>query len=200
MSKAAQFKTRNDVLIHFALEQKAQRGISEQKFTDRLVEEYCRRVPDGYRKAPLLAVPVDGAVDEFFAAQKSNLKAVQRYLRKEVRIPLEVEEAWAASLDEPFRSQCVFDLCARHNVLPVLLHGETDIQRLSELMHEEAEAIQAMAPIMADGKISQSDAEYAPEAIRRLQHLMSSCAGLIRKLEDECHLRADTLETVSGVR
>lgn len=175
--------TRSAVLVMYAQLQAAETGISLQKFADALAERYADMVPEGSRRAPLKVAPTHGNADDYYRVVAANFKAVQRYLDGTVPIPTDVEEAWVAALTERYRDGCIFDLCARYNVLPVRIHGETEVTALAGLMRDEAAVIEAMAPIMADGVIDAADLPLVDSATKAIKRLMADCAGFLRQLE-----------------
>lgn len=200
MSGAGQaMPTRQSVLVSHARQQMSETGLAIQKFTERLVDQYVSMVPESSRKAPLRTPLLSGDVDGYYKTQGNNTKAVQRYLDFTVSMPCELEEAWVSALDTPYRDRCIFDLCSRHNVLPVLITGEATIAALADFMRNEAAAIEAMAPIFCDGLINEKDREYAPDAIRELRRVASDCAGLIIRLESLLAERSESVEVIGKV-
>lgn len=199
MSKNERFLTRNDVLIYHLDAYLRERGISEARFADRLVETYFTAVPEGYRQVPLAMVPREGSADQFAKIQASNLRAFQRWRRRDVRIPLELEEAWVQALEEPFRGRCKFDLCARHGVLPVLLDvdADVDVERIAQFMESEADVIRALVPLLADGVINEADKAGAPEAQQKIARAIADLAGLARRIEVATGVKS-SLHLVAG--
>lgn len=182
MSDLGQVINRSDVLIGWVRRMLRASGASESDFAGRVADIYVCRVPESARTVSLKVPSAKASVDDFYKVKATNAKLVSRWIRGDVHLPADAEEAMVSAMDLPWRDGCVFDLCSRHHVLPVLLHEETDIERLADLMSEVAEAIQGMAPILADGVIDQADAPFAEEAIHRLKRLASACAGLISRI------------------
>lgn len=175
--------TRSGTVIAITQAYLHETGTAVQKFAEALAEAFVQAVPEGLRRAPLRLPDLHGDAEEYYKTLAANTKAVQRYLDGTVPIPVDLEEVWCQVLPRTYAERAVFDLCARLGVLPVLISGETDIHALAEIMRDEAAMIEAMAPILADGKIDENDREAAIEAIPRLQKAMASCAGLLHRLE-----------------
>lgn len=173
---------RSEVLILAALGMMDATGLAAHKFAERVAENYVRLVPEEKRKTALrVAAPNDS--EGYLKLLDSNYRMVKRWMAGEVIFPADVEEAWLESLDQPFRNACVFELCVRFGVLPVLINVDADVTRLAEFMRDEADAIMALAPIFADGGIDDQDRPYAKKAIQTLRRVASDCAGMIGQLE-----------------
>lgn len=183
LSLLGQAVTRSGVLIAITQAWLGETGTAIQKFAEALAESYQAAVPEPQRRAPIRMPYVHGDADEYYRTLAANTKAVQRYLDCTVPIPLDLEEVWCQVLPAIYRERAIFELCARFGVLPVMISQETDIHALAELMRDDAAMIEAMAPILSDGKIDESDRGEARKAIPRVKKAMASCAGLLGRLE-----------------
>jgi hypothetical protein len=175
--------TRSAVLIAVTQALLHETGRAINKFAEQLADGYFAAVPEGLRRAPLKVPDQHAGADEYYKVLASNTKAVQRYLDGTVPVPMDLEEVWCCVLPDHYRDRAVFELCARFGVLPVMVTGDADIHALAELMRDEAAVIEAMAPILADGDIDDSDLPAAEAAVPKLKKAMASIAGLIVRLE-----------------
>lgn len=175
--------TLSAVLVRAVNLQLADAGVPLQKFADTLAEVYVATVPDAHRRAPIQVPPMHGVADDYFKAQRSNYKAVQRYMDGSVPIPADLVESWVDALDPRFRHGAVFDVCSRFGVLPVILGEHGDIAALADFMRDEAAAIEALAPILSDGVIDEKDAPLAAVAIDKLERAAADCMGLVERLK-----------------
>lgn len=198
MSGNGRAQTRSSVLIKFAQLQQAEAGIPVQKFAERVAEKYRDLVAEGVRRHPLHVPPLHGGADDYYRVAGATLKAVQRYMDGTTPIPADVEEAWVEALDVRYRDRCVFELCARYNVLPVLVDASADIERLADFMSDEAEAIRAMAPIFADGAIDRNDLPFIPVAREKIERAMADCASLLQRLDAVDGVHSAGLRMVGG--
>lgn len=188
--------TRSGVLIAITAAYFAETGTAIQKFAEALAEAFARAVPEGLRRAPLRLPDLHGDAEEYYKVLASNTKALQRYLSGEVPIPVDLEEVWCSVLPAAYRERAIFDLCARFGVLPVRVAEMTDIHALAELMRDEAAMIEAMAPIMSDGKIDEHDREDARAALPKVKKAIAALAGIQARLETV--IGESTLQVVGG--
>ncbi|RXZ42684.1 hypothetical protein [Crenobacter cavernae] len=115
------YSNRSDVLLKWGCYQVVHcAGWSVFKFADRLAECYHARVPDGARTiAALTEIRRDMTEVEYTAASGSNRMAVQRWLKGEVRFPVDLEEAWKDALDSQVHNRCVAELAEREGFVPL---------------------------------------------------------------------------------
>ena len=167
MSDERRFPTRQAVIIYHTQMMLAQTSCKQIDFAKLLTLNYLAMVPAHARDVSLRDWK-GREEDERDHIIHANVKAVQRYLSGEVRIPIELEEAWVASLGEGYQEQCVFDLMFRYGLIPVPILENVDLDNLSTMMNEHADALRALAPMFADGKICEADAPFAAEAHQQL--------------------------------
>lgn len=99
-----------------------------------------------------------------YADMRANAQLVRRMLGDEapVRMPAELEEALVLALPEPFRAECLRELCDRYGLLAVRkppMAGDMTgaLRQPAALLREVGEALEALAPVLADGKVSRED-------------------------------------------
>lgn len=150
-------------------------------FAAAVAERYQQLVPEGARTVAFVR-------DEFggFAGRASAIwNQLTRMMDPEIdctRMPCDLEEAWVDCLAEPFRAACVQDLAARYGLLPVPIprggEAAADLLQTTALMREFAATIEALAPIVADGRIDGADVPHLPAALHDLDALLTHGAAL----------------------
>ena len=100
-------------------------------------------------------------IESAVKAEKANAQLVTRILDGTVRFPVDLEEAWVGSLIDPFRMDCARELARRYGFLGAVAPraGDSAAVQLGDLAMQFGAVMQALAPVMADGRI---DAEDAP--------------------------------------
>ncbi|MGM0562810.1 MAG: hypothetical protein ACQES2_00630 [Pseudomonadota bacterium] len=170
--------TRQSVLVHYTRLCFEQTSLSETQLAAAVAERYCKTVPEHARGLSLKPLERSMDSDTYLRACDANTKTFQRWMRGDINIPVEVEEAWLDALLEPYRTAARFDLFARLGALPIRIDQIKPLEALADVLKEGADAIHAEAPMLADGKVDEADAEHAPAAIR--EHLEAASAHLQR--------------------
>lgn len=121
-----------------------------------------------------------------YAVLRANAQIVRRLLEGQVRMPVELEEALVFALPPAFRDRCIEDLAQRFGLLGAR-RPSTDptgqTVQLGELLREFGEAVEALAPVFADGVLDETDAAAARRAIREVDDLRARATTLIAMLE-----------------
>lgn len=189
MSSARRHPTRQSIIIDYTLRDLAL-GRSRDSFADDLAENYLAMVPDGERSLSFHAITADMSMAEFNAARKANRKAVERYIKGQVNLPAELEEAWVKTISPNLRVQCAFALCSRYEFLPVAMEGGGAMDNIARVMTEGAEAFAASSPIVANNQIDDEDRPHAANAYREHMEAASAHLGfalaLSQKFPEEC--------------
>lgn len=190
MSAARHYPTRQSVILSYTDQQIRATGQSWEEFSERLTENYLRLVPEASRSLSFRELANDLSVLEYRQRKSGNAKLVERYHREQVNFPAELEEAWVATLQEPFRRACVFALCLRYGVLPISIPECAAISSIAKVMNEDADAMQASSPIVADNRIDEADRPYAAKAYQEHMEAAAAHLGWARQLKeqfpDEC--------------
>ena len=119
----------------------------------------------------------------------TNEQKVRRWFDGGVaaRPSIDVEEALVLALPEPFRSDCLRELCMRYGGLFVAMPGCGQPLHLGvagELVTQCGEALTALAPLLADGQIGVDDPEPALRHARReLIDVQSVIASLVARID-----------------
>lgn len=154
-------------------------GLTELAFATAVVEAYHSRVALHERGVEFHS---GTTVDQMLDAQRANAQLLRRMLAGQVRMPVDMEEAVVLSLPEPYRRRLLSELAGRYGLLAVPMPSDDAVkqhQALADLSREFGEAIERLAPMLADGHIDASDAALAPAALRELHDLAATTQGLI---------------------
>lgn len=150
-------------------------------FAAAVAERYQQLVPEGARTVSFLRDEFGG----FTGRAAAIWNQLTRMMDPDVdctRMPCDLEEAWVDCLAEPFRAACVQDLAGRYGLLPVPIptgpQASQDLLKTSALIREFAATVEALAPIVADGRIDATDVPLLPGALRDLDGLLTHGAAL----------------------
>lgn len=100
-------------------------------------------------------------------------------------LPCELEEAMVITLQEmgyDGQRQLEAELCARYGMLPARIPDGQGIGHVGDLAQQFGEAIQMLAPIVADGRIDQRDIRYAPRAIKELNDVIAAATSVVEQV------------------
>ncbi|HVT36314.1 MAG TPA: hypothetical protein VHE37_12045 [Nevskiaceae bacterium] len=154
--------------------------MSKETFAQLVLEQYQARVPEPARS-------FDFSADaDVFRRAKVNGQHIGRLMDGTTRMPSDLEESVVFAFPEPYRSECVRDLALRYGLLDVPVPANTqisDMQRLSRLSSEFARVLDALGPMLDDGRLDQADAPHAELAMRELRGLLAAGEGLIARIE-----------------
>jgi hypothetical protein len=156
-----------------------------RKFAMRVTEEYMSSVEPDLRQVPF-RYGVTG--DDLFKAEKHNGQIINRYLDGTVKnFPADLEDAWVRALPSPYHEQLEAELSSRRGLLAVkrLAPGEgSRAVGLSDMAREFGEAVESLAPILADGRIDANDAPYVKRFLRESDDLIATVLGVRKQLTD----------------
>lgn len=173
-------ESRSAVITHHVRAALQHSGLSERVYACAVADSYRERTPLQARSVEFHA---GGCYD---ADARSNAQLLRRMLDGQVRMPIDLEEPLVLSLPEPFRSACLRELAARTGHLAAPLPATTgagQVLSASRLMAETAEAIEALAPLLDDGRIDGADRAGIPTALRELLDVEAACASLRATLQ-----------------
>lgn len=155
-------------------------------FSEVVAERYLTDVAPEQRTVPLHEQ--GEAMETALAAKKHNGQVIDRLVRGAVKtFPADLEDAWVASLPQPFRDLCEQDLAARRGLVPVKdpRDGEPPAQQtadLSALLREVGASATALAPIFADGRVDAADLPHIGPALQQLGALITSTLQVHQRL------------------
>lgn len=156
-----------------------------RKFAMRVAEEYFDLNALDQRTVPFRW---GVTVDELCRAEKHNAQIVTRYMDGTVKVlPADLEDAWVLALPEPYRAECERDLARRRGALSVKVvdrNEASEVVSLGHLMTEFGQLVDACAPAVADGRITEADRPFAKRilneaddviaAVQRVRHAVAS--------------------------
>jgi len=145
---------------------------TDSAFAMSVVEVYHQRVP--VRAARIFDFhETNNPVKDM----KANTQLVSRILNRVTRMPADLEEAFVLAMPAPFREPCMRDLAERYGLLAVhipVAEPSEDLANLQRILKETGEAITALGPILADGKIDSSDGPYAKHALQQVHEAQAA--------------------------
>lgn len=116
--------------------------------------------------------------DDLAADMRNNAQILRRYMDGTVKaLPADLVDAWVLSLPEPYRSDCERALARRRCLLPVKQVASDETARavgLSELASEFGQLLEAMAPALADGQITDADLPFARQILDKSDALIAA--------------------------
>lgn len=172
-----QFQSPADTLIGWAKRQMTETRQPLAKFAEAVAENYLQIVPEGRRTCPLDEIPHDACMEDHFRIQAKNAIAVDRWVKGTIKLPLEVLDAWVASLDGKYRDGCVAELFGRFGLVPVAANAVADAANFSKTMYATADMVSSLAKIVADGVVDEEDREHIKSAREQMTALKSQIAG-----------------------
>lgn len=158
-------------------------GLTEQAYAARVVDLYHQRVALHERTVEFHAGTTAGQVIE---AQRANAQLLRRMLNGAVRLPADLEESLVLALPPPYQRHLLSELAARYGLLAVAEPSRTEAGQhatLANLCREFGEAVERVAPMLADGRIDASDRNLAGPAVRELRDVLAATHGLIALIQ-----------------
>ncbi|WP_141113162.1 hypothetical protein [Chromobacterium haemolyticum] len=171
------FVSPTDTLLAWALQQMEETRQPIAQFAEALTENYLAMTPEGRRACPLEEIPVDGTVDDFFAIKRKNALVTDRWLKRNVKLPLEILDAWISTLEGKYRDGCLADLLKVHGMLAVANDTTADAATLGATMRTTADLFVHLAEIIADGKVDHDDREQIKHARQAMRQIAGQLAG-----------------------
>lgn len=159
-------------------------AVNAASFSMSVAEHYCRMTAPDVRHVALKL----GDGDDLFMAMRRNAETVRRYMDGTVKsLPVDLEDAWVLALPEPYRSECERDLAQRRGRLSIVAPqgGKPDkIVGLANLATEFGQLLDALAPALADGKITAADYPYAKRILGESDDLITAVLSLRRQITE----------------
>lgn len=172
-------ESRSETIARHVREALATDGrLTERSYAEQVMNCYHAATPLHLRRVNF---EVGATVDAVERAQRANAAAVRRFVSGEVRMPVDLEEALVDALPAAVRERCIRALSARRGMLPVAMptpDGIEQTRRVAELMHSAADAVAAIAPMLADGAIDAADRPYAAAALDQLRRVLADATCL----------------------
>lgn len=186
MSEQRQTKhklSRSKALIAITQDYLLETGVNEFGFSKLLFTNYLDLVPEAHRTiniVPWYTLPPARA--DIILGRHS--KRFERYLRSEVPIPMDLEEAWIETLPDGYRERAVVQLCGRYQVAAIELHHEMNCAGVGEFLKRSSAFMESIGRILDDGVIDVRDQVHLPEARQSCRRLVSACIGVVNHVEE----------------
>lgn len=171
------FQSPTDTLIYWAKAQLDGRGQPLTRFAEALADNYLSMTPPQRRSCPLDEIPVDGSMDDFYSIKAKNALVVERWMKRAIKLPMEILAAWLATLEGKYRDACLADLLQVHGMLAVPNASAADAATLGATLHVTADMFVHLAAIIADGKVDAHDRERIKQARLAMRQLAGQLAG-----------------------
>lgn len=186
MTPAPHFlRPRSAVIFDFTRRMLDQTAMCTRKFATRVAEQYVALVAPDARQVPF-RLGVTG--DDLFKAERHNAQQLGRYMDGTIKaLPADLEDAWVLSLAEPYRSECERELAERRgrmadkrleSSVPGQLVG------LGELSREFGDLLQALAPALADGALTEADLPHAKRILNESDDLIAAVMSIRRQVTE----------------
>lgn len=169
---------RQSVIYAYTRRMLDETATNANSFAMTLAENYLDLVAPDVRNVPFRL----GDGDELPKAMKNNAQILRRFMDNTVKVlPADLEDAWVMSLPEPYRSDCERDLASRRGVLPVRLPEASERGEaigLAQLMTEYGQLLEALAPALADGRISVADLPHLRKIVNESDDVIGKVMAL----------------------
>ena len=186
MNAGLQFLPPRSVVI-FALTRKMldETALCVRKFAMLVAENYFKSTAVDRRALPF---KWGTTIDELCKAEKANAQIIARYMDGTVKtLPCDLEDAWVRSLPEPYQNDCERDLASRRGMLTVRFpefSGKADVVNVATLVKDFSELLSALAPVLNDGVIDESDAPHARKILRESDDLIAQIMSVRAVVSD----------------
>jgi hypothetical protein len=158
---------------------RSHKRLTERALADAVVDLYHDRTALHDRTIPFHA---GHTPDAYEAAARANAQLLKRMRVGEVRMPADLEEALVLALPEPQQRACLVELADRYGLLAVPKPSADGVAQhgvLAEFLRQMSEAVERIAPMLADGVIDVRDREHAPAAIKELTDVITAASSLL---------------------
>lgn len=143
-----------------------------QSFAMAVAEKYLALTAPDVRTVPFRLG------DDLASDVRNNAQILRRYMDGTVKsLPADLIDAWVLSLPEPYRGDCERALARRRSLLPVKQVASDEAAQavgLSELASEFGKLLEAIAPALADGQITEADLPYARQILNKSDALIAA--------------------------
>lgn len=154
--------------------------ITWKAYVDAVVKHYHDHtdVPDR-----ILQFHVASTADQVEDFARLNTQTIKRMLIGEHKLVADIEDALIAALPPEWRARLLTALLDRHGLLlahkpPALDDAAGQITSACALMRKTAAAVQAIAPMLENGRIDADDAPHFIPALEAVNKVMGACVTL----------------------
>lgn len=177
-------ETRTELIRRIARMALAARQLNLMLFADDFVtlafeKAYASASGDTNLRVPH---PADGTQHDKDRAH--NRQIVERWVRGKVAaFPHDLEEAWVLALPHPWRDQALAELAARYGLLAApAIDPNMALATMGETMRKFGAFMEAMTPIIEDGRIDENDRPHLKPALEQVGQLQSMLASVAQQL------------------
>lgn len=173
---------RSQVIGAFVVEAITGHAMTWNQYSERVVAHYHATV-DVLDRVVEFHVPT--TAENFEHCTRLNTQTVRRLLTGEIRQPVDIEESLLAGLDDDDRQQLQTRLLQRSGLIYAAQPGqgsEGGLVAPCELMRRAADAVQRVAPMLADGRICPKDAPHFATALDALHRVMGACIAVTTQI------------------
>lgn len=176
-------ETRTEVIVRYVREALHRTRMSETTFSLEVIERYHQTVAE---EARVVTFKSDG---DPFAVATTNKQRLFRMLDVEfpdTRLPADLEESIVNSLPEAQYLDCRRELARRYGLSDVPLPEEgaaAGLRSIGAFTAALGAAMEAIAPIVADGKIDSDDVPHAARALQMLEQLNNQSIALRQQIQ-----------------
>jgi len=186
MKPASQFlPPRSHVIYNHTRLMLNQSALCVRKFAMRVAEQYMQLVAPDQRQCKFRW---GVTLEDLAKAEVHNAQILSRYMDGTVKVlPVDLEDAWVAALPEPYRSDCERDLARRRGNVSVKMAAPTMAGKAASigvLMVEVGQLCEALAPALADGRITQSDLPHARRILKEGDDVIAAVLSLRRQITE----------------
>lgn len=175
---------RQSVVYRYTRQMLDETATNANSFAMEVAERYTRTVAPDVRHAAFRV----GEGDALIAAMRNNGQILRRFMDGSVKVlPADLEDSWVMALPEPYRSDCERELAQRRGrwstpELPATESGQAI--GLAQLMADVAQLFEALAPALADGKITAEDLPHARRILKESDDLIAGVLAVRRMVTD----------------
>ncbi|NID15411.1 hypothetical protein [Luteibacter yeojuensis] len=176
-------ETQVELVRRIAREAQAERQLVVTAFADAFVMLAHTMAAAAFDESNLrIPHPTDGA--QYEKDRAHNRQIVDRWLSGKVsEFPVEFVEPWVMALPDASRERALLALFDRYDRLPAKkADPEEGLSCFSAMLGRVAAVTDAMAPIVADGRVDERDQPHLKPALEAVSHLMASLAGIQAQL------------------
>lgn len=153
-----------------------------RKFSTCVAEKYIELVAPEFRQVPFRW---GVTVDDMFKAERHNAQIIARYMDGTVKaLPADLEDAWVQALPQPFLDECERELAQRRDHVVIKLNRQADSSgavSIGDMLKEMGQLCDAMAPAMADNRLTAEDRKYAERILNEADDMI----GAVIRLRDQ---------------
>lgn len=153
-------------------------------FAMQVAESYLAMTAPDVRTVPFRL----GEGDDLLKAMRNNAQILRRYMDGSVKtLPADLEDAWVLALPDPYRADCERDLASRRGRLTMRALGADAAARtvgVGELALEFGQLLEALAPALSDGAITEADLPHARRILCESDDLISAVLAVRRQITD----------------